>query len=200
MVVDTIISSSTETSGRRTEVSYPVVRFGTAKGDTLVFKSGSGHYPPKYRVGDVVAVRYRPESPDKARIDDRSSLLLLPLIFGGMGGLFFVMGWVFILLNVRQKRIREKLKVDGIDVSAEIIGRGARPRHHPKRRPPLSHPGAVAAPRDASHPPVPVRPHLVRSQALRPPEPRGRQGGSRQALAPPHGPVLSAPVRGIMDG
>ena len=122
VVVDTILSTSTETSGRRTEVSYPVVRFGTAEGDTLVFKSGTGRYPPKYRVGDVVAVRYRPESPGKARIDDASSLLMLPLIFGGMGGLFFVMGWVFILVNLRQRRIREKLKVDGIDVSAEIIG------------------------------------------------------------------------------
>jgi hypothetical protein len=48
--------------------------------------------PPAYHVGDLVPILYRPEKPEDGRIDSMLEQGFLPLLFGGLGGVFFLIG------------------------------------------------------------------------------------------------------------
>jgi len=52
----------------------PVVRFLTQEGRSVEFTSKSGTNPPRYSEGDTVEVLYSSSSPEKATINDFSSL------------------------------------------------------------------------------------------------------------------------------
>jgi len=122
LVVDELISNASTTSGHLTSTHYPIVRFGTADGDTVVFKGHLGSYPPKYFKGQAVTVRYRPENPQKARINDDTGLLILTAIFSGMGGLFLLIGLILFGIILRQRQGKQWLHLNGQSVSAEITG------------------------------------------------------------------------------
>lgn len=48
--------------------------------------------PPAYHVGDSVTILYRPEKPADGRIDSLLEQGFLPMLFGGLGGVFFLIG------------------------------------------------------------------------------------------------------------
>jgi len=48
--------------------------------------------PPAYHVGDNVTILYRPEKPADGRIDSFLEQGFLPMLFGGLGGIFFLIG------------------------------------------------------------------------------------------------------------
>ena len=122
LVVDEVISSTGRSARQLTPTHYPVVRFGTATGDTVIFKGHVGSYPPKYYKGQAVPVRYRPEDPQKARIDDNSGLFLLAAIFSGIGGLFFLLGLIILWTIIRKNRGQKWLQLHGQSISAEVTG------------------------------------------------------------------------------
>jgi Protein of unknown function (DUF3592) len=75
------------------EISYfPKVRFQTASGREFTFESEMGSSPEAGRIGDTVAVRYRPDQPESAEIDSFMSLWGVALLSGGLGLVFLLVG------------------------------------------------------------------------------------------------------------
>lgn len=92
----TVIDLDSETSdgGGGDLVYYPRVRFTTAEGQTVEFRSSSGSSSPP-DVGDSVEVLYDPDDPHDAQLSGFFSLWLWPIALGGVGigfaaaGLFY---------------------------------------------------------------------------------------------------------------
>jgi hypothetical protein len=77
----------------REEISYfPTVRFRTASGREVTFESEMGSSSEAGRIGDTVAVRYRPDQPEAAEIDSFMSLWGMALLSGGLGLVFLFLG------------------------------------------------------------------------------------------------------------
>lgn len=107
-VVDLVRSSSSSSS-----TYAPVVRFVTAKGEKIEFTSGTGSNPPSYSQGESVEVLYQPGAPRDARINGFVSLWLGPMIVGGIGSIFFLIGGGIALASVLQGRKEEYLRQNG---------------------------------------------------------------------------------------
>jgi len=76
----------------RDEISYfPKVKFRTPSGREVTFQSEMGSSEPG-RIGDIVAVRYRPEDPDAAEVDSFMSLWGVAVLSGGLGAVFLFVG------------------------------------------------------------------------------------------------------------
>jgi len=77
----------------REEISYfPTVKFQTPSGREVTFQSEMGSSAQAGRIGDIVAVRYRPDQPEVAEIDSLMSLWGVPLLSGGLGAVFLFVG------------------------------------------------------------------------------------------------------------
>ena len=50
-------------SSGSSQLLCPIVRFMTKRGEEVEFAGGPASSPPRYRIGDVVPVRYRPSDP-----------------------------------------------------------------------------------------------------------------------------------------
>lgn len=57
----------------------PVIEF-QADGRTYSFPGGTASYPPQYRVGQGVQVRYEPASPETAQIDNFFERWMFPIL------------------------------------------------------------------------------------------------------------------------
>ena len=87
------------------DVTYkPVVRFSTAEGKTIEFKSSFSSSPPAYRVGQSVPVVYLPEEPEYAQIRGFLSLWMGPMIIAFIGTIFFLIGAAMIAASRRVSR------------------------------------------------------------------------------------------------
>ncbi len=75
--------------GRVTSVTYfyPVVRFQTAAGAQVEFRSSVGSNRPGYRSGQQVAVVYEAARPEAARIRSFFQLWTLPLALASIGAI-----------------------------------------------------------------------------------------------------------------
>src|SRR5713226_4856670 len=98
----------------------PVVNFIDQKGETIKFTSSSGSNPPSYSKGEKVEVLYLAAEPQKAKINGFFSLWGGPIILGGMGGVFFLIGTGMILLIMLKGRSDEYLKKQGTPVETEF--------------------------------------------------------------------------------
>ena len=76
---------------------FPVVVFTTPSGQRNRFTSPSGSADPDHAVGDAVTVLFDAERPDAACIRSFASLWLVPIVLGGFGLVFALLG---ILLRV----------------------------------------------------------------------------------------------------
>ena len=83
-----------------TEVCLPTVRFTTQAGRQITFTPANSS--DAYHVGDTLPVRYHPNTPQDARLDDFGSTWLPTLILGGMSVIFFIVGQS--VLRVGKKR------------------------------------------------------------------------------------------------
>lgn len=79
-------------SGKST-IYWPMIEFRTRDSRVVRFRSLSGSNPPSYEVGERVRVLYDESAPDKARIDSFMSMWSLVLILGGLGCVFFFIGF-----------------------------------------------------------------------------------------------------------
>jgi len=77
---------------------FPVVRYQTASGQTVTFRSRTGTQPSPYKVGQQVPVLYNPADPRDARIDTFVMTRLLPGCLIAFGAFFFVLGIVILLV------------------------------------------------------------------------------------------------------
>lgn len=57
-----------------------------------------------FEIGDEVTVFYNPERPENARLDWFPALWLVPVLLGGIGGLFLILSFIFLLVAVLTKR------------------------------------------------------------------------------------------------
>jgi hypothetical protein len=71
---------------------FPRVRFTTSEGAEITFESGMGASGPTPRVGEAVAVRYRPEQPLRAEIESFLALWGTTVVLAGLGATFLLVG------------------------------------------------------------------------------------------------------------
>lgn len=99
---------------------FPQVVFRSLDGQSHRFTSSSGANPPSYHTGEQVEVLYRPERPDKARINGFFSLWGASLILAIMGLCFSAIGLGRTLYVLYKKRRQAWLKASGQPVEATI--------------------------------------------------------------------------------
>lgn len=98
----------------------PVVEFKTADGSVVEFTSSMGSNPPSFSRGEVVEVFYEEASPEKAKINTFFSLWGLPLIFGSVGLVFFLIGFSMVIFAYFKKKKIAYLKQRGDPVYAKF--------------------------------------------------------------------------------
>lgn len=99
----------------------PVVEFHDAGGTRHEFVGSVGSSPPAYSRGETVSVIYDSAAPGRAMIDGFMDRYFLPLVFGGMGSVFAVLGGGLLFFFIRRRRIVARLKDDGVPISAKFI-------------------------------------------------------------------------------
>lgn len=100
----------------------PVVNFLTQQGQSIEFTSPTGSIPAAYSEGDKVVVIYLPEAPQSAKIKNFFSLWGDAAIVGGLGCVFFLIGFVMVALSIRKKRLVDYLKHHGTPVETSFQG------------------------------------------------------------------------------
>ncbi|MBP1561325.1 MAG: DUF3592 domain-containing protein [Oscillospiraceae bacterium] len=68
-----------------------------------------GYYSSGMYVGQEIQVFYNPEHPNRIEVDTP----FLPLIFTGMGGVFAVLGFAFLAVQIKKSALRKRLISDG---------------------------------------------------------------------------------------
>ena len=84
---------------QNTLLYHPVLRFKTKAGTEHEVVSPVGSTPSPYKPGDTVTVLYDPARPEEIRIHTFLHLWLFPLVLGGLGLTFFVVGGFLVLLG-----------------------------------------------------------------------------------------------------
>ena len=72
--------------------SSPTIGFKTLDGRVIEFESPVSSTPPMYEKGEIIAVYYDKDYPDKARINNFFDLWFLTTFLGGFGGIWFLVG------------------------------------------------------------------------------------------------------------
>lgn len=106
-------------SGRRP--ARPIVSFTAQDGKTYVTYGLVLTYPPAYTLGEKIPVCYDPRSPENAKIQSFTELWLLPLIFGLLGGVFFMLVFIFYLQSIFRRKKINALKQKGRKIEADVI-------------------------------------------------------------------------------
>lgn len=83
---------ATPGSGRVSLVAFPVLRFQTPDGRTVVAESSAGRNPAPARVGQQVTVLYDPDDPTQAALEGDSVGSVLYICFIIFGAFFLVSG------------------------------------------------------------------------------------------------------------
>ena len=96
-------------------VYAPTVRFEDAGGVQYTVSSSLYSSPPEFQVGDAVAVLYRGDDPQSARIDRYSQLWGLPTVLGILGTSQLFVGLVLLFW----RKLTERFRTQKLD--AQII-------------------------------------------------------------------------------
>jgi len=107
----------------RSDDSYtykPRVEFNTKTGELVEFMSSTSSNPPSYTKGEKVEVLYLEDRPEKARINGTASLWLGAIIIGGLGSVFFLVGFGIFFFNKRKENKIQSLKDTGTRIVTEI--------------------------------------------------------------------------------
>jgi len=115
----TVVELVRSQSGSDSPTYRPVVRF-SANGQSVQFTSSMGSNPPSYDRGEKVEVFYKPSNPQDAMINGFLALWGGPLIVGGLGAVFFLVG-AGIWLGMRLKGQRDDyLKAHGTPIQTKF--------------------------------------------------------------------------------
>lgn len=112
------MARSTDSDG---DVTYrPVVEFFDADGTRHEFASSFSSNPPSYSRGQKVEVVYDPEAPVRAMIDGTFERWI-PLIIGGFGAPFALIGAGLLYVHFRRRKTIERLRQSGMPIEAEFV-------------------------------------------------------------------------------
>ncbi|MDD5251573.1 MAG: DUF3592 domain-containing protein [Patescibacteria group bacterium] len=100
---------------------HPVVEYSRPDGQMKRFRSSTGSNPPSHSIGDQVTVLYDVVS-DREDIDAFSDLWLGPIILGGMGLLFALVGLALLPRALRESRYRRWLRANGRRLTTIVAG------------------------------------------------------------------------------
>jgi len=114
-VVELVRSRSSDSDTYR-----PVVVFKSNGGSTIEFTSSSGSNPPSYSKGEIVEILYQESSPEQAKINSFFSLWGATTILGGLGSVFFLVGFSIILLGSLKSKKIEYLRKNGVPIKAKF--------------------------------------------------------------------------------
>lgn len=98
----------------------PVVEFRDSDGQRHVFASSVSSSPPQYSTGEAVTVIYAPGAPERAIIDSFVDRFLMPLIFGGLGTVFAIIGLGMLFARLRGRQIAAQLRASGLPIQAKV--------------------------------------------------------------------------------
>lgn len=112
-VIDLVRSSNSNTYA-------PVIRFVTAADETIEFTSSVSSNPPGYAKGESVEVLYLPGAPHEARIRGFVYLWLGPIILGGIGSVFLLIGGCILLAATFKARRRARLRQFGTPILSTL--------------------------------------------------------------------------------
>ena len=99
---------------------YPVVRYRTAAGEEITFRSSVGSHPPSYAVGETVEVLYRESDPNEARIRSFFALWGAPAIVASIGAVFALVGGGILYGQHRAAALAQYLRRHGEPVQTEF--------------------------------------------------------------------------------
>jgi hypothetical protein len=119
-VVELVEERSRNSSG---SLWAPRVRFRIPDGRSFEFVSSVRTKPPAYAVGDRVAVRYDPDHPSEARIDDWLSWWFLPSLLGALGAVFTIVGSALLWAGWRSRSAASagRTRVSGSDGHGSLL-------------------------------------------------------------------------------
>lgn len=98
----------------------PEVEFRDRNGIQHRFVSSISSSSPGVSRGERVDVIYDPDAPGEAAIDSFTQRFLFPLIFGGIGGLFAVIGAALLWSRWRRRKTIDHLKSRGLRIDARF--------------------------------------------------------------------------------
>ena len=107
----------------RSDNSYmykPRVEFKTETGKVVEFMSSTSSNPPSYSVGEKVEVLYKASKPEKARINGTATLWLGAIIVGGIGSVFFLIGFGMYYFQKNKENKIQTLKETGTRIITEF--------------------------------------------------------------------------------
>ena len=91
-VTDLVRSTNYHDRNSHARGFHPVVQYTTDKGETLSVTSAVSTNPPKYKVGDIVNVKYDPNKPQKFYIDGDNTINIVKIVFLCVGPGLIVLG------------------------------------------------------------------------------------------------------------
>lgn len=113
-------ASSDSQNGNTQGYYYPTVEFQAADGRRIQIISTSGSNPAAYARGETVTVLYDPVHPGHATIDSFGERWVGPIILGGLGTVFSLIGGTLLAIALRRKKVRAWLAQHGTRVQAKF--------------------------------------------------------------------------------
>jgi len=93
-VTGTIVELRESSGSEGGTVYSAVVEFQTADARSIRWEESMASNPPAGQPGEQLVMKYDPANPNKARIAKATRMWFTPMLFGGLGLLFFVIGVV----------------------------------------------------------------------------------------------------------
>lgn len=111
-------TSSKSSSG----VYYGYIKFNTAEGSSVTFRTSVGTNPPAFEVGESTKVYYDPKDPQSAQVNTFFQLWFLPILLGFIGFIFTIIPVTILCLKSSRRKREEWLRNNGDRVNAEFLG------------------------------------------------------------------------------
>lgn len=108
------------TKSKNSTSYYSLVEFTTKTGEKIRFSSSISTNPPTYDVGENVEVLYDPLDPKRADINGFFSLYLMPLIFGILGTISSLIGFLNIFFANQKRKKQQALLDNGKRISTKF--------------------------------------------------------------------------------
>lgn len=103
-------------------VSYTaIITFKDARGQRREFSESVRSNPPRFAVGDDIAILYDPSRPSRAVVDDFWGRSGVFTIFAVLGGIFAVLGAVLLVIDLKRGRKISRLLRNGRPIEADFL-------------------------------------------------------------------------------
>lgn len=120
ITIGTVVEVSFSQDREGKAQSQPVVEFNDQQGRQIKFISNVSTSPSVYSTGETVAVRYNPEHPEDARINDALHNWMFLSIFSFVGTIFLFLGLSLIIKQKKRDELIKRLLRTGLRIQADI--------------------------------------------------------------------------------